>query len=170
MSSHNSLHAMLHTVLEGSEIIDTPLGLRIGDNRETHMRVGINISVTGKVLDSCSDVIFLETLHVSNGHFANKRGIASKGTDTNNRIILVHIDINVGSEVKIHAQCAEFATMHSTAELCQRDVSGCPNGHVTRHLSSNAKASDKPSLLICPNQQRQIIASLLDVRGERIGL
>ena len=118
------------------------------------MRIGCGVAVAGKMFGRGHHSGGARSPDVGGDEFSNLLGIFSEGTGIDDGIRGIRVNVGIGKEIPVHADCAGFLGGDAAEGLRIFCLSGSSEGHGMREHSGAVKAHGDPALKIGGHKQR----------------
>ena len=115
------------------------------------MRINCRISMSWKVLNGSRHPLFMHAFYIGLNEFTYKLRRCPKGTDPNDRIVRIYINISYGCKVHIQAKLLQHLSSPLSGFYRQFRLTCSSESHITIHICCIRYASNKPAFLIRSN-------------------
>ena len=126
-----------------------------GDLRQTQMRIGCGVAVTGEVFGRGHHSIGARSLDVCGYEISNLLGIFSEGASIDDRIRGIRIYVRIGKEIPVHSDSARLLSGDAAEGFRVIGFSGRAEGHGVGEHGGAMQTHGNSTLEVGSEEQRQ---------------
>ena len=124
------------------------------NNRQAIVGIRCCIAVTRKMLCTADNAVLLHTLYRGRSHISYCNGIIAVGTQSDNRIICVIININNGRKIRVYSENTQLTAHDLSCHTCIFGITCCPECHITGQSRAASQTVDRAALLVGTDDHR----------------
>ncbi len=168
---HDHVHTRIDSGLERLQVLVQGLAV-ISNGRQPEVGVSEGVTMAGKVLGRSAHIVLLHALNLGDAQSADRVGILAHGTDPDDGVVRVGVEVQYGREIHVDAHRAHLGAEDLTLRAGEVHIESGTQRHVARkHSGRWPNTGHKPALLVdrdCEGDTRSILthSSFLQAVGK----